>query len=259
MRSPGRPRTAEMTVRAVAEMEDRFARQRMLMGDEAMSRLERAHVAVFGLGGVGSWAAEALARGGVGRLTLVDFDTVSLTNINRQILAVSSTVGRYKAELAAERVRNINPGIEARALCARYAPETREEFFADYDYIIDAIDLVSCKLDLIQTAREKGIPVISCMGTGNKLDPSLFRISDISKTFADPLARVMRRELKNRGIKKQTVLWSPELPKENYETEEKPPQGRRSIPGSVSWVPPAAGMQLAGWVIRSITGIIEDI
>ncbi len=238
---------------AVTEVEDRFARQRMLMGDEAMLRLKRAHAAVFGLGGVGSWAAEALARGGVGRLTLVDFDTVSLTNINRQILALSSTAGRYKAELAAERARDINPEIEAVPICARYTAETREDFFADYDFIIDAIDLVACKLDLIQSAREKGIPIISCMGTGNKLDPSLFRISDISETYADPLARVMRRELKKRGVEKQTVLWSPELPSDTLETDEEPPQGRRSIPGSVSWVPPAAGMQLAGWVIRSIT------
>ena len=235
-------------------MEDRFARQRMLMGDEAMSRLGRVHVAVFGLGGVGSWAAEALARGGVGRLTLVDFDTVGLTNVNRQVLALSSTVGRYKAELAAERARDINPDIDVRPICGRYSADTREDFFASYDHIIDAIDLVSCKIDLILTAREKGIPVVSCMGTGNKLDPSLFRITDISETYADPLARVMRRELKKRGAEKLTVLWSPELPAETLETDEAPPQGRRSIPGSVSWVPPAAGMMLAGWVIRSITG-----
>ena len=235
-------------------LDKRFIRSTALLGEEAMQRLSSCHVAVFGLGGVGSWGAEALARSGIGRLTLIDRDTVSESNINRQLIALSSTVGRPKAEVMAERVSDINPSCRVKALTGTYDAEHRDDFFSDYDYVADAIDLVSCKLDLIQAAREKGISVISCMGTGNKLDPSLFRITDISETYADPLARVMRRELKKRGIKKQTVLWSPELPSGALRTDEEPPQGRRSIPGSVSWVPPAAGLQLAGWVIRRIAG-----
>lgn len=235
-------------------MEHRFLRTEMVLGDRALEKLSRCHVAVFGLGGVGSYAAEILARSGVGELTLVDQDTLSLTNINRQMYALSSTVGEYKAEAAARRCRDINPDIRVHPLCATYDAAHREDFFAGkFDYIADCIDLVTCKLDLIQQAGERGIPIISALGTGNKLDPSQFRISDISKTEGCPLARVVRKELRARGIGHHRVLWSPELPHE-AEQREAPPPGRRSVPGSVAWVPPVAGLMMAGDVICSLTG-----
>ena len=181
-------------------MEHRFLRTEMVLGDRALEKLSRCHVAVFGLGGVGSYAAEILARSGVGELTLVDQDTLSLTNINRQLYALSSTVGEYKAEVAARRCRDINPDIRVHPLCATYDAAHREDFFAGkFDYIADCIDLVTCKLDLIQQAGERGIPIISALGTGNKLDPTLLQVTDISKTSVCPLARVMRRELRDRG------------------------------------------------------------
>ena len=184
-------------------MEHRFLRTEMVLGDRALEKLSRCHVAVFGLGGVGSYAAEILARSGVGELTLVDQDTLSLTNINRQLYALSSTVGEYKAEVAARRCRDINPDIRVHPLCATYDAAHREDFFAGkFDYIADCIDLVTCKLDLIQQAGERGIPIISALGTGNKLDPTLLQVTDISKTSVCPLARVMRRELKKRDIRK---------------------------------------------------------
>lgn len=234
---------------------ERFIREEMLIGAEAMQKLAAAHVAVFGIGGVGSYAAEALARAGVGRLTFVDHDTIGESNINRQLIALSSTVGRPKAEVMAERARDINPDADVHAICALYNADNREQFFAErYDYIIDAIDLVSCKLDLIQTALERNIPIISSLGTGNKFDPSLFEITDISKTKNCPLARVMRKELRSRGIDHHRVLYSAEEPIKPTETEA-PPPGRRSVPGSVSWVPSCAGLMLAGDVIRTIAGI----
>lgn len=233
-------------------MSDRFIRQSALLGQDAMDRLKNASVAVFGLGGVGSWAAEALARSAVGKLVLVDFDRVSESNINRQLFALGSTVGQYKAELAAMRARDINPDIEAVPVIGRYTAENRDNFFGQYSYIIDAIDLVSCKLDLIQSAFERNIPIISCLGTGNKLDASQFRISDISKTENDPLARVVRKELRKRGIEHHTVLWSPESAIKPEDTGEVADKGRRSIPGSVSWVPSAAGLMMAGWVVKHI-------
>ncbi|MBQ7872006.1 MAG: tRNA threonylcarbamoyladenosine dehydratase [Oscillospiraceae bacterium] len=234
-------------------MEDRrFLREEMMLGPEALERLRRAHVIVFGIGGVGSYTVEALARAGVGALTLVDSDTVGETNINRQLCALQSTLGRYKAEVMAERVRDINPDCCVRALDLLYTDETREQFFdRPYDYIVDAIDLVSCKLSLIQRAREQGIPIISAMGTGNKLDPTQFRITDISKTSGCHLARIMRRELRNRGIEHHTVLFSQELPRTPLELET-PPPGRRSIPASVSWVPSCAGLMLAGHVVMEL-------
>ncbi len=237
----------------------RFLREEALFGPEGMKKLSRSCVAVFGLGGVGSWAAEALARGGIGRLFLIDYDTVAETNFNRQIIALSSTLGRFKADVMAERVRDINPEIIAIPITERYEAGTREAFFNDsYDYIIDAIDLVSCKLDLIATALEREIPIISCLGTGNKLDGSKFRITDISKTENDPLARVVRKELRKRGILHHRVLWSPEEALSPALTEEAPPAGRRSIPASVSWVPPAAGLMLAGYVIQSLLKTERD-
>lgn len=233
-------------------MENQFIRQEMMFGAEAMARLKAAHVAVFGIGGVGSYAAEALARAGVGALTLIDSDTVSLSNLNRQLCALHSTVGQNKTDAMAARIRDISPECAVTSLPLLYTEETKERFFTvRYDYIVDAIDLVSCKLSLIQTAKERGIPMISAMGTGNKLDPAQFRITDISKTSGCHLARVMRRELKARGIVHHTVLFSEELPITPLPLEE-PPEGRRSIPASVSWVPSCAGLMLAGYVVREL-------
>ena len=232
-------------------MEKRFIREAALFGEEAMSRLSECHVAVFGLGGVGSWCAEALARSGVGRLSLIDRDIVSESNINRQLIALSSTVGRPKAEVMAERVSDISPACRVRAITGTYDAEHREDFFSDYDYVADAIDLVSCKLDLICTCLGMGIPVISAMGTGNKFDPSLLRISDIAKTENDALARVVRKELRARGINHTTVVWSPELPVDAEQFEE-PDPGRRSVPGSTAWVPSSAGLLMCSHIVTEL-------
>ena len=234
----------------------RFIREEALLGPDAMNILRSSHVAVFGLGGVGSWAAEALARAGVGCLTLVDFDTVSITNINRQLYALTSTAGCPKAEIAAARIRDICPDTEVFPRIMRYEAATREELLGGgYDYIVDAIDLVSCKLDLIQSAMERGIPIISSMGTGNRLRGGGFLVTDIAKTRDDPLARVMRRELRQRGILHAQVLWAPGEPEKPAETDEIAPAGRRSIPGSVSWVPASAGLKLAEHVVLSLIGL----
>lgn len=233
-------------------MEEAFLREEMLLGARAMECLRRAHVIVFGIGGVGSYAAEGLARAGIGRLTLVDNDTVGMTNLNRQLCALHSTLGQYKSDVMAARVRDINPDCRVTSLPELYSEETKERFFTEaYDYIVDAIDLVSCKLSLIQAAKERGIPIISAMGTGNKLDPTRFCITDISKTSGCHLARIMRRELRSRGILHHTVLYSEELPMTPEELEA-PPPGRRSIPGSVSWVPSCAGLMLAGYVVQAL-------
>ena len=240
-------------------MDPRFLRTEMLLGREAMERLSSAHVCVLGLGGVGSWCAEALARSGVGALTLMDQDTVEPSNLNRQAEALESTLGLPKAEAMALRVRDIAPACRVRPVRGRYEAGTREEFFAgNYDYIVDAIDLVSCKLDLIETALARSIPVISALGTGNKLDPSLLRVSDLSQTQGCPLARVVRKELRKRGILHHKVVWSPEEARTpSLPAGETPPPGRRSIPGSVMWVPAAAGLLLASEVIRDLTGTWE--
>lgn len=231
---------------------EQFLRTEMLLGEAAMDRLASSHVAVFGLGGVGSWCAEALARAGVGALTLVDNDQVGLTNINRQIQALHSTVGLDKTEALAQRVRDINPDCSLRLIPEKYEADTRERFFdVRYDYIVDAIDLVSCKLDLIETALGRGIPIISSMGTGNKLDPSQFRVADLSKTEGCALARILRKELKKRGIVHHKVVFSPELPVKPAQMEE-PPPGRRTVPASAPWVPPVAGFLLAGAVIQDL-------
>ena len=233
-------------------MHEQFLRTEMVLGQPALERLQSAHVAVFGLGGVGSYAAEILARSGVGELTLVDQDTLSLTNINRQLYALSSTVGEYKAEAAARRCRDINPDIRVHPLCATYDAAHREDFFAGkFDYIADCIDLVTCKLDLIAQAGQRGIPIISALGTGNKLDPTLLQVTDISKTSVCPLARVMRRELKDRGIRHLPVVFSPEQPAETRQLDT-PDPGRRSVPASVSWVPSCAGLMLGGYVVRQL-------
>ena len=223
----------------------------MLLGGPAVEKLKTSHVAVFGLGGVGSWCAEALCRAGVGRITLIDSDTVSESNINRQLCALYSTLGRPKAEVMAERLRDISPDTELRAIVGSYCASDRERFFAPYDYAADCIDLVSCKLDLILSCRERSIPVISAMGTGNKRDASLLRVTDISKTSGDALARVMRRELRDRGVLHHPVVFSPEEPME-AEQLEAPPPGRRSIPGSLVWVPAAAGLLMTQTIVEGL-------
>lgn len=240
-------------------MDEARTRTEMLLGKAAMDKLARSHVAVLGLGGVGSWCAEALARSGVGELTLADCDTVGISNLNRQLEATTATLGLPKAQAMAERVALVAPDCKVHSLVYRYTPEDRETFFTgQYDYIVDAIDLVSCKLDLIQTALSRGIPIISALGTGNKLDPTQFQITDITKTKGCPLARVVRKELRERGILHHRVLWSEEEPLTPAGCDEAPPPGRRSIPGSVPWVPSCAGLMLAGDVVLSLTASKQE-
>ena len=232
-------------------MNEQFLRTRMILGTDAIERLEQSHVAVFGLGGVGSYAAECLARSGIGELTLIDSDTVSISNLNRQLEALHSTVGQPKAEVMAARLRDINPNCDVRIIAGTYNAEDRERFFADYDFVADAIDLVSCKLDLIMTCRERNIPIISALGTGNKKDASLLRITDISETYGDAFSRVIRRELRKRGVDSHTVVFSPEEPM-RAEQFEAPPPGRRSVPGSLVWVPASAGFLLCQHIVGEI-------
>lgn len=235
-------------------MDERFLRNEMMWGEEGQAKLASAHVILFGLGGVGSYVAECLARSGIGELTLVDSDSVSVSNINRQLEALTSTVGKAKAEAVAERIRDINPAAVLHPIHGLYDAAHRDLFFPDgcrYDYIVDAIDLVSCKLDLLETARRLEIPLIMALGTGNKLDPSLLRVADISETFGCPLARVMRKELKKREIFHQKVVFSPEEPVPTTQTEV-PPPGRRSVPASNPWVPATAGLLMGSAVVRDI-------
>lgn len=233
-------------------MDERTLRQRMLLGEAAMEKLKRSHVAVFGLGGVGSWCAEALARAGVGTLTLIDQDTVGESNINRQLIALSSTIGKPKAQVMAERIADINPAIVTRPIIGTYRARDREAFFAGYDFVVDAIDLVSCKVDLIMSCRERGIPIVSALGTGNKKDAGQLEITDISKTRGCALARVVRKELRSRGLEHLDVVFSPEEPMEPEQLEA-PPPGRRSIPGSLVWVPATAGLLLCQHVVEKLT------
>lgn len=223
----------------------------MLLGQAAMEKLWRSHVAVIGLGGVGSWCAEALGRSGVGRLTLIDEDCVSLSNINRQLCALSSTLGRSKAQVLEERIKDIDPAIEIKALTARYEAESRDKLLGDFDFVVDAIDLVSCKIDLIMSCRDRGIPIVSALGTGNKRDAQQLRLDDISRTSGCALARVVRKELRSRGVNHHPVVFSPEEPM-LPEQLEAPPPGRRSIPGSLVWVPATAGMLLCQYVVEKL-------
>mgnify|MGYP003376024674 CR=1 FL=1 len=234
-----------------------YSRTELLIGTEGIERLRNATVMVFGVGGVGSHCIEALARSGVGKLSLIDNDTVSLTNINRQSIAYHSTVGQYKTKVMEERIRDICPEIEVKTYETFVLPENIEELFQEsVDYIIDAIDTVTAKLALVQIAREKGIPIISSMGTGNKLHPELFEITDIYKTSVCPLCKVMRKELKARGIRKLKVVYSKETPIDTSERMTGEDKGmRRSLPGSISFVPPVAGLMLAGEVIRELAGV----
>lgn len=228
----------------------RFERTALLIGEENVEKLKKAHVAVFGIGGVGGYVVEALCRSGVGTLTLIDKDTVSESNINRQIIALSSTVGRLKTEVAAERAKQINPDICVHTKNVFYLPETEKEFdFSTFDYVVDAIDTVSGKLSIIQRCMEAKVPVISSMGTGNKLDPTAFKVADISKTSVCPLARVMRRELKKRGIDRVKVVYSEEEPKDSKAIDK---ESGKTIPASIAFVPSVAGLIIAGEVIKDL-------
>lgn len=231
-----------------------YSRTEMLIGEEGLKRLGRAKIIIFGIGGVGSYVVEGLARSGVGGLTLVDNDCVSLTNINRQLIALHSTIGRPKTEVAKERVRDIDSEILVHTYETFYGPQTKDLFdLKEYDYIIDAIDTVSSKLLLIEEAHRLGVKLISCMGTGNKLDPCKFEITDINKTSGCPLAKVIRTELRKRGVKKLKVLYSKEAPiKPKVFNDETKGVTGRPVPGSISYVPSVAGLMIAGEVIRDI-------
>lgn len=235
-------------------MLNEFSRMEILLGEEGVNRLGSSKVAIFGLGGVGSYVTEALARCGVGGLTLVDHDVISVTNINRQLYALHSTVGKAKTCVAKERIHDISPDIMVRTYETFYNADTVDLFhFEEYDYIVDAIDTVSSKLLLIEKAKEAGTPVISCMGTGNKFDPARFEITDISKTSVCPLAKVMRQELRKRGIRKVKVLYSKEKPIKNFdEGAEKKGNTQRPVPGSIAFVPGAAGLRIASEVIKDL-------
>lgn len=237
---------------------DEFSRTELLIGKEGLDRLKKASVMVFGVGGVGSHCIEALARSGVGRLILIDNDTVSLTNINRQSIAYHSTVGRYKTEVMKERIADICPETEVVTYEMFVLPENVDDIFKEKaDYIIDAIDTVTAKLAIVEKAGERGIPIISSMGTGNKLHAELFEITDISKTSVCPLCRVMRRELKARGIFHLKVLYSKEKPIDTHGEDTGEEKGkRRSLPGSISFVPPAAGLLIAGEAVRELAGLV---
>lgn len=225
-------------------MKESMERTAYLIGEKGVECLAGKHVALFGVGGVGGYVAEALGRAGVGALTLVDKDTVSVSNINRQIIATYDTVGRSKTEVMAERLHSINPEMVVECRDCFFLPDTAGNFdFTAYDYVVDAVDTVTAKLELVKKAQEAGVPVISCMGTGNKLDPSRFEITDISKTTVCPLAKVMRRELKKRGITKLKVLYSKEDPIKHQ---------AGAVPGSISFVPPVAGLMIAGEVIKDL-------
>ncbi len=227
-----------------------FSRTELLIGKEGLEKLKSAKVAVFGVGGVGGYVVEALARSGVGELELIDKDVVSLSNLNRQIIALHSTVGRRKTEVAAERARDINPAIKVTCRNTFFLPENADEFdFSAYDYVVDAIDTVSGKLALIERAKAAGVPVLSSMGAGNKLDPTAFEVADISKTSVCPLARVMRRELKKRGIGHLKVVYSKEEPKNSGLTDE---ESGKPVAGSIAFVPSVVGLIIAAEVIKDL-------
>ena len=237
-------------------MQDAFSRMELILGSEGVDKLSKAKIAVFGLGGVGSYVVEALARCGVASLTLVDNDSFSLTNINRQLYALRSTIGKSKVMVAKERIRDIDENILVNTYETFYNEDTADMFdFRAFDYVVDAIDTVTSKLLLIERAKACHVPVISCMGTGNKLDPSKFEITDISKTSVCPLAKVMRAELRKRGIRKVKVLYSREKPmKPLADNGERKGTTDRPVPGSISFVPSVAGLMIAGEVIRDLLG-----
>ena len=230
-----------------------FSRTELLLGAESMEKLQKARVAVFGVGGVGGYVVEALARSGVGQLELIDKDVVSLTNINRQIIALHSTIGKYKVDVARDRVLDINPGAQVNVYRTFYLPENAEQFdFTRYDYVVDAIDTVTGKLMLVKQAWAAGTPIISSMGAGNKLDGAAFQVADIYETSVCPLAKVMRRELRKCGIPHLKVVYSREMPM-TPGVNDSVDASRRQTPGSVAFVPSVAGLLLAGEVIRDLT------
>lgn len=251
-------------------MLNQFSRTQLLLGQDGMDRLANARVAVFGVGGVGGFTVEALARSGVGAIDLIDDDKVCLTNINRQIIALRSTVGKYKVDVAAERLHDINQNIQVNTYKTFYMPDTAHQFdFSQYDYVVDAIDTITGKLELVMQAHKTGTPIICSMGAGNKLDPTAFRVADIYKTSVDPLARVMRHELRKRGIKKLKVVYSEEPPMRPVDDMASscrtncicPPGAarkcteRRDIPGSNAFVPSVVGLIIAGEVIKDLSGV----
>lgn len=248
---------------------NQFSRTQLVLGPDAMTALDRAHVAVFGIGGVGGYCAEALARAGVGALDLIDDDLVCLTNVNRQIIATISSVGQYKVDVMAERIADINPLCRVTVHKCFYLPATADQFdFSKYDYVVDAVDTVTAKLQLIERAKESGTPIISCMGAANKIDPTAFEVADIYETSVCPLAKIIRKECRKRGIGHLKVVYSKEPSRRPYEDAsiscrmncicpdeaQRHCTDRRDIPGSVSFVPPVAGLILAGEVVKDLTG-----
>lgn len=244
-------------------MSEQFSRTELLLGAEAIEKLGNSRVAVFGVGGVGGYVCEALARSGVGAIDLIDDDKVCMSNINRQIIATTKTIGRYKTEVMQERIQDINPDARVITHNCFFLPENASSFpFKEYDYVVDAVDTVTAKIELIMKCKENDVPVISSMGAGNKLDASAFRVADIYKTKVCPLAKVMRRELKKRGVEKLKVVYSEEMPikpdnngkEDNTEDMDNRSAVRRSIPGSVAFVPSVAGLIIAGEVVKDIVG-----
>ncbi len=245
-------------------MTGQFARTELLLGRAAMERLRESRVAVFGIGGVGGHVCEALARSGIGAFDLVDDDRVSLTNLNRQIIATMSTIGRYKVDVMGERILDINPEAKVRIHKCFFLPENAASFpFGEYDYVVDAVDTVTAKLALVLQAKENATPIISSMGAGNKLDATAFRVADIYNTKVCPLAKVMRRELKKRGVKSLKVVYSEEIPVSQQDSTEPPTDSpnrdmkRRSIPGSIAFVPSVAGLMIAGEVVKDLIAETE--
>lgn len=234
---------------------EQFSRTQLLLGKSAMERLAECRVAVFGIGGVGGYVCEALVRSGIGTFDLIDKDEVCMSNINRQIIATTKTVGRYKTEVMKERMLDINPEVVVNCHECFFLPENAEDFpFDKYDYVIDAVDTVTAKIELVMQCQKHNVPIISSMGAGNKLDPSAFKVADIYKTNIDPLARVMRREMKKRGVKKLKVVYSEEAPLSPIEEER---IGRKVTPGSTAFVPSVAGLIIAGEVVKDLTKMCE--
>lgn len=239
-------------------MEEKFVRTGLLLGEDGVETLAQKHVAVFGIGGVGGYVVEALVRSGIGEITIVDKDEVAESNINRQIIATTKTVGRKKVDVMQERIGDINPACTVHARACFYLPETAEQFdFSRYDYVVDAVDTVTAKIELVLRAKEAGVPVISSMGAGNKLNPAGFEVADIYQTSVCPLARVMRRELKKRKVERLTVVYSKEPPRVPLGAAEDDGTGKR-IPGSVAFVPSAAGLVIAGQVVLELLGIAQS-
>lgn len=248
-------------------MQEQFQRTELLLGKNAIKRLQQMRVAVFGLGGVGGYAAEALVRSGVGAVELIDKDVISITNLNRQIIALHSTLNRPKTEVMRERLLDINPKLDIKVRQCFFLPENADEFnFTTYDYVVDAVDTVTAKIALVLKAKEAGVPIISSMGAGNKLDPSAFMVSDLYETSVCPLAKVMRRELKKRGIAALKVVYSREVPKRKeiesdleLDLDQKEKTFKKSIPASSAFVPPAAGLLIASEVIKDLCQIEETV